>query len=159
MHPLFTIQSIRQENTYQNHRVWCDCSKGCLFPPNHRLSHSQWIYHWPPPSLSHDALRFNLLLPAQQKLGTKVTLLLPIQKIDKDEGYSPSPSSTSNFCDQNSLFILHSFLGLAGFFSRLWIFLRRSLLSTTLPYFPSSARLCVAQIPQSMVRSGSLIDG
>jgi hypothetical protein len=40
-----------------------------LFPPNHRLSHSQWIYHWPPPSLDHDALRFNLLLPTQRKLG------------------------------------------------------------------------------------------
>ena len=110
MHPLFTIQNIRQENTYQNHRVWCDCLKGYSFPPNHRLSHSESIYHWPPPSLSHDALRFNLLLRAQWKLGMKVTLLLPIQKIDKDEGYSPCLGSISIFCDQNSLFLFQSFL-------------------------------------------------
>jgi hypothetical protein len=91
--------------------------KWCSFPPNHRLSHSQWIYHWPPPSLCHDALRFNLFLLAQQKLGTKVTLLLPITEIDRDEGYSPSPNteidrdegyspsfgSVSIFCDHNSL--------------------------------------------------------
>ena len=126
MHPLFTIQSIGQENTYQNHRAWCDRWKGYSFPCNHRLSHSQCIYHCPLPSLNHDALRFNLLLPAQRKLGTKVTLLLPIQKIDKDEGYSPSPSSISNFCDQKSLFLLQSFLRPESFLSRLCIFLRRS---------------------------------
>jgi hypothetical protein len=75
-----------------------------------------------PLSLSHDALRFNLLLLSQQKLGRKVTLLLPIQKIDQDKGYSPSPSSISNFYDQNSFFFLQSFLGLESFLSHLCIF-------------------------------------
>jgi hypothetical protein len=62
------------------------------------------------PELKPRCFEIQSLTSSSTKLGTKVTLLLPIQKIDKDEGYSPSPGSISNFCDQNSLFLLQSFL-------------------------------------------------
>jgi len=145
MHPLFTIQNIRQENTYQNHRVWCDCWKGCSFPPNHRLSHSQWIYHWPPLSLSHNSLIFNILLPAQWKLGTKVTLLLLVQSLF--------------FVIRTHYFLFQSFLGPESFLSRLYIFFVGLPLPTTLPFFPPSVRLCVARISMFVVRFGSLTNG
>jgi hypothetical protein len=71
----------------------------------------------------------------------------PNTKIDKDEGYSPSPGSISIFCDQNSLSSFSpssdprvSALVSAFFFAGLP-------LPTTLPFLPSSARLCVARIP------------
>jgi hypothetical protein len=71
----------------------------------------------------------------------------PNTEIDKDEGYSPSPGSISIFCDQNSLFLFQSFLGPESFRSRLCIFFAGLPLPTTLPFLPSSARLCVARIP------------
>jgi hypothetical protein len=70
----------------------------------------------------------------------------PNTGIDKDEGYSPSPGSVSILCDQNSLFLFQSFLGPESKLSSLH---SSQVLSahTTLPFFPSSTRLCVARIP------------
>jgi hypothetical protein len=68
----------------------------------------------------------------------------PNTKIDKDEGYSPSPGSISIFCDQNSLFPLSVLPRTQEFLSHLLIFSAGLPFPTMLPFFPPSARLCVA---------------
>jgi hypothetical protein len=83
----------------------------------------------------------------------------PHTGIGKDEGYSPLPVSVSLFpvirtclftfnpsSDPRALLpSLHSSQALSA--------------HTTLPFLPSSARLCGARIPPSVVRSGSLTGG
>ena len=109
--------------------------------------YAQWLQTDLPlatPELDHDALRFNLLLPAQQKSRTKVTLLLLMQQ-------------------NNPRWRLLSFSWYSELpaFPRFLQSLSRSpsctLLYFFLPHFLScqfmSARLCVVQIPPSVVRS------
>jgi hypothetical protein len=100
------------------------------------------------PKLDHNALRFDLLLLAQRKSRTKVTLLLLIQKnnprwrllsfswyrkIIQDEGYSPSPDTQNSLC-------FHGFLQFSS-----TIFAARALLSpsTTQFFQPFSLQDCV----------------
>jgi hypothetical protein len=78
--------------------------------------------------------------------------------IDEDEGYSPSPGFVSILCDHKSLLFFQSFLGPENFasVSALFIVLLCPHHASFLSFLNNIAW---AQIPPSVVRSGSLTDG
>jgi hypothetical protein len=83
----------------------------------------------------------------------------PHTGIGKDEGYSPSPLSVSLFpVIRTCLFTFDPSSDPRALLPSLHSS-QAAPLSTTLPFLPPSARLCVARIPPSVVRSRSHTDG